>query len=291
MFRRCPQTRFLIPLICGLITLNCRARNSQDSGNLLANSSQSGNVKVTTKSTLPPAYLKMLNLFVSKIQPAIGSNHLDIDINNESDTEEGRAYRQDAKNWTIEIYGGFINQPETTPDVFLLVLCHELGHLLGGQPTRYLTYMERAISNSVSGRSNNISTEGQADYYAAQRCMKIILQNENNSNYLSKDAKVPNVKQCASPLCNRIVAAGFKLLSMIGNEDISVTKSDNTKVVGTLLAPGVKPSLQCRLDTFIAGAACDVKGGLIGNITNPFDGVCRTGPGARPACWFNANHY
>lgn len=52
-------------------------------------------------------------------------------------------------------------EPGVTPDSYLALLCHEVGHRLGGPP-----FKTRPIDPSWS------STEGQSDYFAASVCLK-----------------------------------------------------------------------------------------------------------------------
>lgn len=61
----------------------------------------------------------------------------------------------------ILVYGGFLNKKEIGKKEMALVLCHEKGHLYSGMP--------------YSDSHNEISVEGQADYYAAH-CLKLFLE-------------------------------------------------------------------------------------------------------------------
>ena len=38
------------------------------------------------------------------------------------------------KTWIVNMYGGLARHPDVTADGFALVVCHELGHHLGGAP-------------------------------------------------------------------------------------------------------------------------------------------------------------
>lgn len=58
----------------------------------------------------------------------------------------------------IDIMGGMLMHPKMKPDTLKLLLCHELGHLLGGEP--------------LKSRNGWSSTEGQADYYSGAVCAK-----------------------------------------------------------------------------------------------------------------------
>lgn len=62
------------------------------------------------------------------------------------------------ENIVIDVMGGMLAHPEMKPDTLKLLLCHELGHLLGGPP--------------LKSRNGWSSTEGQADYFSAKICAR-----------------------------------------------------------------------------------------------------------------------
>jgi len=62
--------------------------------------------------------------------------------------------------WEIHVYGGLLAHPELTDDEIILVLCHELGHHLGGAPT--------------ASRGGWSACEGQADYWSGQFCAQLL---------------------------------------------------------------------------------------------------------------------
>src|SRR5687768_16763139 len=51
----------------------------------------------------------------------------------DNSTVNASAY-QSGRTWYVNMYGGLARRPEVTPDGFAMVLCHELGHHLGGFP-------------------------------------------------------------------------------------------------------------------------------------------------------------
>src|SRR5690606_24973254 len=56
----------------------------------------------------------------------------------------------------IQVLGGMLKHRHMDAPVLQLLLCHELGHLLGGPPYK--------------SRNGWSSTEGQADYYSGLVC-------------------------------------------------------------------------------------------------------------------------
>jgi hypothetical protein len=63
------------------------------------------------------------------------------------------------KTWKVAMFGGLARHSTITKDAFAAVVCHEIGHLMGGMP-RY------------AQNRNHMSTEGQADYFAMNKCLK-----------------------------------------------------------------------------------------------------------------------
>lgn len=65
--------------------------------------------------------------------------------------------------WQVTVTGGLARQPDLTPDALALIVCHEVGHHLGGFPFRPATVpvMETWAAN-----------EGQADYFSTEACSR-----------------------------------------------------------------------------------------------------------------------
>ena len=176
----------------------------------------------------------------------------------------------------IVVHGGMLRHPLLDSDALAAVLCHELGHFLGGTPKARRGNSQRRSWSSV---------EGQADYYAATHCLKEIFNNdaENQKKMRSFD---PEIRQTAKQRCGddaqciRIAVAGLKLTRLFAEvkfrPEPHLHLHDSHQVQETLMH---HPSPQCRLDTFVAGARCQEN-----------EGVCSEKNGqeqaARPRCWF-----
>lgn len=61
----------------------------------------------------------------------------------------------------VNMFGGLARRPEVTLDGFRMVICHEIGHHLGGFPNEGWA-----------------SYEGQSDYYATHACAKKIMSKD-----------------------------------------------------------------------------------------------------------------
>lgn len=86
----------------------------------------------------------------------------------------------------------------------------------------------------------NLSVEGQADYFATKECLNKLWPKENSRI----EKSIENVAIIYQEINNDF----FQLF-----EDFSIHESSKGKVQETLSRPGVYPSLQCRVDTMLAG--------------------------------------
>ena len=212
------------------------------------------------------------------------------------------------RNWIVKIYGGLARHPDMTPDSLLLATCHEVGHQLGGAPYKPVGWKAAA--------------EGEADYFATLKCMRTVLKQFNNGRIVSQMGPEvtplimarcrtmgPDTEQIA--VCIRSTVAGIHLglaLTNVTNAEraahnlppfptTSLATPDGSVAQVTLNAD--YPGLQCRVDTYAAGAVCPVPisveivpdNAVVGACVNPSVPVIVGQslaflPGARPACWY-----
>ncbi len=173
-------------------------------------------------------------------------------------------------------------QGNVNTDVVGLILCHELGHHLGGEPL-------------VADR--DMSAEGQADYYATSKCMRRLLRtpyfqdraqavDPTFQSYCGTFFVFGEVPECARGLqASATLAAITARINLI--ETPSMDHSENQKVHITNLK---HPSLQCRLDTLRAGGLCRKSERIEMTKTAPNEGVCSVEDSSlfeiRPGCWY-----
>lgn len=189
----------------------------------------------------------------------------------------------------VAMFGGLARHPEVTQDAFMLVACHEVGHHIGGAPKN-------------GGRWS--SNEGQSDYFGTLKCMRHVLQYENNEAIVSK-MSVPSVvrQNCQrsfndrndQAICIRTAMAGQSM----GNFFSSVRNMKNPPNFKTPDYNRVSetfdghPAPQCRLDTYYAGSICNVDYRKDVDQYDPLTGVCSRrlsyATGVRPLCWYKAN--
>jgi len=205
-------------------------------------------------------------------------------------TVNASAMRQ-GPDYVLNMYGGLARHTRTTPDSFLLVVCHELGHHIGGAP-KYGGWFSSWASN-----------EGQSDYFGALKCMRRVLQNQKNSEIVSKMDINPEVqKNCATQftdtnkqaICIRTAMAGEALAFLFKDlrkdtTDPSFSTPDENVVERTKPR---HPDTQCRLDTYYQGALCDRDFLSDVSQSDPKQGTCFRNTtsnntiGTRPLCWY-----
>lgn len=195
--------------------------------------------------------------------------------------------QQTGSTWQVNMYGGLARHKLTTDDGFMMVVCHELGHHIGGAP-RY-------------GRNTDwASNEGQADYFAGLKCMRRVLQDDDNIAIVAGmtiDAEA--TKQCESiyksasevALCQRVSMAGKSLGQLLGSLGGSSNVNFHTPDRKTVRQTNdAHPAAQCRLDTYFAGMLCDKS--ILEDVskTDAIPGTCikKDGyaQGVRPLCWY-----
>lgn len=176
---------------------------------------------------------------------------------------EKRAYIEEKSLFfRITLEKGLLNAKETTSDSLALILCHEVGHALGGAPFKKSKTIDQS-GETITTMSWS-SAEGQADYYATSICMKKYFENDYNSDFLH-EKNIPSVVEVKclrfqdkekENICKRTALAILPALEIINDSKtpISFSTPDQTNSEATLLS---YPSLQCRLDTYLNGAAGD----------------------------------
>ena len=193
-------------------------------------------------------------------------------------------------NRYVLLYGGYARHKLMTKDAFISIICHEIGHHLGGFPKK----------NNGSWSSS----EGQADYFSTLKCMKEVLKKDSENKEIALELDLPEEvrKQCKFQypeendyfICLRSSKAAedhgkviSDLVTSGENSDVSLINPSREKRLETNLK---HPSAQCRVDTKYQGALCNVstREGL--DDLDETKGTCHFNNfniiGNRPACWF-----
>lgn len=184
----------------------------------------------------------------------------------------------------VHMFGGLARHNLVTKDAFMLVICHELGHHLGGFPKS----------------SDWATNEGGADYFATLKCAREMWKDEANMNFRTF-LEVPEIvrtscqKGFSKPeeigLCARASMAGKALgdtLSDLGKGPATDFSTPDTSVVSR--TNNEHPKAQCRTDTYFAGAVCPVAKDVPQSDTEAAPGTCEQTKGdtfgVRPLCWY-----
>lgn len=190
--------------------------------------------------------------------------------------------------WIVNMYGGLARHPAITEDGFALVLCHEIGHHLGGAPK---------VGNLFNRWASN---EGQSDYYATLKCLRRAFLNDNNKSVVRK----MNVPAALTDACNKAwtssddraicIRSGMAGKSVAGlfaalrEKPEAKFETPDTNVVRS--TDDAHPAHQCRLDTYLQGAICDVSMNEDVSQKDEVKGTCHGSlgyqVGLRPLCWF-----
>ena len=204
-------------------------------------------------------------------------------------TVNASAQRQ-GTTWVVNMYGGLARHATITADGFALVVCHEIGHHLGGAPK---------VAGFL-GMNAWASNEGQADYYATLKCLRQAFLNDDNASIVS-NMNVPALlsekcsKQYSSKadrdICVRSGMAGASvagLFAALRSQPEGKFETPDASVVSR--TNDAHPAHQCRLDTYFQGALCDKTLGEEVDQKDEVRGTCHASIGSksglRPLCWF-----
>ncbi len=206
---------------------------------------------------------------------------------------------QSGKKWFVDAYGGLARYPIMTADAESAVLCHEMGHHLGGFPK------VKSFGNSWA------SNEGQSDYYATMKCFRVLHENDDNVSLMAnvtipKEVKAgctqafKSTKEIA--LCHRSAMAGkvlAQVLYELGHNKLDLMAAGEPDVEPAFDTPstnvvtstnGAHPLAQCRLDTYFNGAICGMSATENFGTTEGATGACaeekKDTYGFRPRCWY-----
>jgi hypothetical protein len=198
--------------------------------------------------------------------------------------------RQSGRTWHVAMFGGLARHETITEDGFATVVCHEIGHHIGGAPKK----------NSWWG-SSWASNEGQADYFGTSKCLRKMMEGEDNAAVVAKmDVPAHVTKRCNAnfnnisdiTMCQRGAMAGLSLANLFRalrnlDTELKFTTPDANVVSST---NHNHPAPQCRLDTYFQGALCDQDHNTDVDQNDALIGTCNRVDnyvdGVRPLCWY-----
>ncbi len=197
--------------------------------------------------------------------------------------------QRSGKTWIVNMYGGLARHPTITLDGFRLVICHELGHHLGGAP-------------KYGGFGNTwASNEGQADYFSSLKCMRKLFNPEETEVFAqTQEIEAPLRANCEMVwkekaeinLCLRMGMAGRSVANLFKElrKETKYAQFETPDPAQVKKTSDSHPGTQCRMDTYFQGALCTVSADVDVSQKDAAVGTCtetaQFTTGLRPRCWF-----
>lgn len=220
--------------------------------------------------------------------PEISSRGAKLIVEKAWDSSTVNAYAQrDGTQWKVILLGGIARHKDITQDGFALIVCHEMGHHLGGFP--------RYEGIDIGWATN----EGQSDYFSVMKCLRRYWMDADNAGALmGKVIPLALQNECGKnwlwnrdeALCIRTGMAGlsaatlFADLAWFGKKPKFETP--DLKIVKQTY--GAHPKAQCRLDTYFSSSLCEASHNE--EMPSETQGSCHESlghkSGTRPLCWY-----
>lgn len=241
-------------------------------------------VNTKFKSVQTQEYLNTIRTFESYWGKFL-SRHYNKTIKiNKIDENTVRAYatRDFSDNLEIYISKGMLSYQFMNPRLLNMILCHELGHYIGGAPKSF---------RGKTKRRGWSSAEGQADYFSTSKCIPKMF----NDGILTL-MDIHSTKSCDTLICHNMHKLSFDISVFYaslktGSVNISKELRDSFVVRKTIYT---HPRPQCRFDTLLSGAQCSFKYNESFDDSDAFIGSCMDDfvkVNDRPECWFSKSFY
>lgn len=209
-----------------------------------------------------------------------------------SDSTVNAYAQRSGSDWKVSMFGGLARHATITEDGMSLVVCHEIGHHIGGAPKKASIW-----SNSWA------SNEGQSDYFANLKCLRRVFLNEDNAAVIAAMPNIPAAltDACTSAWANKAdqdicIRGGMagdsvaKLFAALRSAAPANFETPDAAVVSS--TDDNHPAHQCRLDTYFQGSLCNVDFNENVETASEVSGTCHGTlghtSGLRPSCWFKA---
>lgn len=244
-------------------------------------------VSASASSLTERVFNRAIDRVESAYKEEFSKKNLTLSINRKWKSDDAIAYASQIGNSAlISISGGFRRFDYFDENSIIFVVCHEVGHFLGGSPKNH------------DPKHKLLSVEGQADYFATAKCLKTVLKNDPQNARIAKDVVLEDeVKEnCAEQFKTKddlnICLIGSELALKIGkfvndnrgssrSEELSLLTPDSRRVFWRSLDL-YEGDVQCRMDTVYQGALCNESA----DSSKACDEVSGKTMGHRPRCWF-----
>lgn len=235
-------------------------------------------------------YEEAVKLAEKVYTPIFEQNGMSLKIYAQWDSAEERTYTtKKGEVRSIYLMGGHARRKYMSRDAYLSIICHEIGHHLGGFPKK-----EKPVWSSA---------EGQADYYSTLKCLRNIFayENANELKFNLKSLPKSVVSNCQKQfpdkkdqnICLRSAKASQDYGRMLKHrweeeKPLSLLTPDRQVVTEMIFS---YPSRQCRVDTKYQGSLCNRPVDSDVRDDDPRAGACHEEQGdkmgMRPRCWFS----
>lgn len=215
--------------------------------------------------------------------------HLNFKVIEAKNYPHAMARKISETDWEIEMDQSMLELTSLNPATLVMILCHETGHFIGGEPF----VVGRQLTPAVMSRApKKMSCEGQADYFAAAQCFHRVLKElPSMTNALPKLEAGDLAQKCDESyhaevdrlLCRIGIRASAELteiyqhtLAKMDMPQLFLHRFSSEMTERTLNYVGEYPSLDCRFQTMSHGVLCN----------ESREGECLDSQWMRPACWF-----
>lgn len=187
----------------------------------------------------------------------------------------------------LKLPGGLARHPQMTKEIYATIVCHEVGHILGGAP-KY--------------EGIEASSEGQADYFATLKCLKRVFKRDFlKSSVLPFELPSTVQQQCSEAYSNEedyqfclksahISEQLAQLLAQLTQSETMPNLQTPSDFVTRTTIINNYPSAQCRLDTYLSGSLCNKDEKTLLDDADESLNVCNqdeiNANGYRPLCWY-----
>lgn len=252
---------------------------------------------------LPPALRDMIARLDAMYSPEVARHGRTLELLAVSSNEAGAWAIPKETAWQVRASRALLAE-KPGDDVIAMILCHEVGHLLGGFP------FKGAVPGVPLAEGTKEAAEMQSDYFAGKECLPRLFASEPEVNARFRDevdastrARCDDVwrDEGARDVCYRIARTaerfGIRDARRNGHPTPDLETPATDEVERTL---SDYANSQCRVDTVVQGALC-TKRNRVGVIPGIVDATispdaealsepyaCSEGPGARPRCWYKA---
>jgi hypothetical protein len=162
-----------------------------------------------------------------------------------------------SSHYSINFWGGLARIPGMLTQTWEFIVCHELGHILGGLPKHKSSYSSWA------------SSEGQSDHFAITECLPKYYKTFQKEGFDSTLSLPVEIDRCLNShisvenqnICLKVLRAGRGMAEVLNylslSDEVASYESIAPSVDQTL--HDSYPTAQCRIDIFYQQSTCTEK--------------------------------